>query len=158
MSELKQGGSMKKALSLLLSLLMCFSCCLVASAESSIETEIITESSGITPRYTYLDAISAGIDKKALGFVLCESYFACIYDGYTFILTCTLQRTDGTTGWENYKTESKTYTVSGGAGFDKTWFAPAGYAYRTQTTIQIKSNSTGKVVETATTASPVLYK
>lgn len=149
---------MKKTLSLFLALIMCFSCCLIASAESPIRTDTFSESSEITPRYTYLASVSAGIEKKSFGFVLCESTYACVYEGYTFILTCTLQRTDGTTGWINYKTDSATYTDLGTNGFDKTWFAPAGYAYRTHTTIQIKSNSTGNIVETATTASPVLYK
>lgn len=145
---------MKKTLSLFLSLILCFSCCLVASAESPIGTE----SSDVMPRYTYLASVSAGIDKKAFGFVLCESTYACVYEGYTFILTCTLQRTDGTTGWINYKTESETFTDLGTNIIEKTWFAPAGYAYRTLTKIQIKSNSTGQIVETATSDSPVLYK
>lgn len=149
---------MKKALSLLLSLILCFSCCLIASAETTIETGIISSSSEVMPRYTYLNNVTAGIGKKALGFVLCESTYNCMHEGYTFILTCTLQRTDGTTGWINYKTESATYTEIGTRGFDKTWFAPAGYAYRTLTKIEIKSNSTGKIVETATSDSPVLYK
>lgn len=148
---------MKKALSLLLSLILCFSCCLIASAETAIETEIIS-SSEVMPRYTYLSTVSAGIAKKALGFVLCEATYCCMHSGYTFILTCTLQRTDGTTGWINYKTESATYTSVGTKVLEKTWFAPAGYAYRTFTTIQIKSNSTGKIVESVTADSPVLYK
>lgn len=154
----KRGGNMKKTLSLFLALILCFSCCLIASAETTIETEINSASSEVMPRYTYLCSVSAGIAKKALGFVLCESTYNCMYNGYTFILTCTLQRTDGTTGWINYKTESETFTDLGTNIIEKTWFAPAGYAYRTLTKIEIKSNSTGKIVETATSDSPVLYK
>ena len=148
---------LKKILSLFLSIIMCFSCCLVASAETQVELEPYSESSEITPRYTYLSLVSAGIDKEALGFVLCASTYNCMYNGYTFVLTCTLQRTDGTTGWVSYKTTSKTYTEIGTNGIEKTWFAPAGYAYRTHTKIEIK-NSSNRVVETGTCASPVIYK
>lgn len=149
---------MKKLLSLFLSLIMCFSCCLIASAETSMESEISSEVTEITPRYTYLNSISATLTKKSLGFVLCESTYTCIASGYTFILTCTLQRTDENSGWSNYKTTSETFTTRGSNVISKTWFAPSGYTYRTYTKIQIKSNSTGSIVETATVTSPLLYK
>lgn len=147
----------KKTLSLFLAIIMCFSYCLVASAETQLEFEPYSESSEITPRYTYLCSVSAGIDKKSLGFVACVSTYNCMYEGYTFTLTCTLQRTDGTTGWVNYKTTSETFTDLGTNGIEKTWFAPAGYTYRTHTKIEVK-NSSNRVVESATTASPVIYK
>lgn len=149
---------LKRILALILSAVMMFSCCVFASAESNTETFELPSVSEITPRYTHLISVSAGISEEGLGFVLCESTYNCMHENYTFVLTCTLQRTDGTTGWQTYKTATETFTDLGTNGMEKLWFAPAGYAYRTHTTIVIKNSRTSKVVETATCASPVIYK
>ncbi|MBQ7043678.1 MAG: hypothetical protein IJN78_03640 [Clostridia bacterium] len=149
---------MKRILALALSVVMMFSCCVFASAESNTETFELSGQSEVTPRYTHLISVSAGIKEKALGFVFCESTYSCMHEDYTFVLTCTLQRTDGTTGWQTYKTATETFLEIGTQVLSKTWFAPAGYAYRTFTTIVIKNSRTSKVVETATCASPVIYK
>lgn len=111
----------------------------------------------VMPCYTYLDSISSGISEAALGFVNCTSNFISFDNGLTFVLTCTLQRTDGSYAWEAYKTKTETYTGKGSYTISKTWFAPANYAYRVYTTLTIK-NSAGTVVETATKASGVIYK
>lgn len=148
---------MKKILALILSIVMLSTCCIYASADST-ENPDLSSLSEITPRYTHINLVSAGIDEKALGFVICESTYNCTLDNYTFVLTCTLQRTDGTTGWQTYKTATETYTTIGTHIIDKTWFAPAGYAYRTFTTVVVKNSRTQKVVETATCDSPVIYK
>ncbi|MBQ5591573.1 MAG: hypothetical protein IIU80_01355 [Clostridia bacterium] len=150
---------MKKILAFMLSLVMMSMCCIYASAESNTETFELMSDSEASPRYTHLGAVSAGIKEKALGFVLCESTYACMHENYTFVLTCTLQRTDGSAaGWQTYKTTTETFLELGTNGITETWFAPAGYAYRTFTTIVIKNSRTGKVVETATCDSPVIYK
>lgn len=149
---------MKRILALILSIVMMLSCCIFVSAESNTETFEIPIESEAAPRYTHLNTVSAAIEEKALGFVYCESTYNCMHENYTFVLTCTLQRTDGTTGWQTYKTATETFTEIGTRGITETWFAPAGYAYRTFTTIVIKNSRTSKVVETATCDSPVIYK
>ena len=152
---------MRRIIALILSIVMCISCGITASATDNYNTDYTSSSQQddivVTPRYTYLSAVSAGIAKEALGFVTCTSTYACMYEGYTFTLTCTLQRTDGNTGWINYKSETKTFTEIGTEGIEKLWFAPAGYAYRTHSKIVIK-NASGVVVETETAASPTIYK
>jgi hypothetical protein len=154
---------MKRIIAFTLSMIILVSCCFTVSAHNvnnadSTTSTVQQESSVITPRYTYLTSLSAGIAKETLGFVTCTSTFTCMHEGYTFTLTCTLQRTDGsTTGWVNYKSDTQTFTEIGADGFDKLWFAPAGYAYRTHTKIVIK-NASGTVVETATGVSPTIYK
>ena len=110
----------------------------------------------VAPCYDNLDSISSGISEGLLGFVTCTSAFISFENNKTFVLTCYLQRTDGESGWENYKSKTETYTGKGSYTIEKSWFAPSGYAYRTYTKLQIK-NSAGTVVETATVASPVHY-
>ena len=153
---------MRRIVALILSIIMCIGCGITASAADDYNTDYTSSSQQddivVTPRYTYLSAMSAGIAKEALGFVTCTSTYNCMYEGYTFTLTSTLQRTDGSaTGWRSYKSETKTFTEIGTRGIEKTWFTPAGYAYRTHTKIVIK-NANGVVVETETTASPTIYK
>ena len=148
---------MKKILALILSIIMSITCCLSVAASENLGITGDLEAV-VTPRYTHINSISATIGERALGFVLCASTYSCMLDNYTFVLTCTLQRTDGTTGWVNYKTETQTFTDLGTNVLENTWFAPAGYAYRTYTTIVVKNSRTSKVVETATTYSPTLYK
>ena len=111
----------------------------------------------VAPCYTYINSISAGLSKGALGFVTCTSDFISFETDKTFVLTCYLQRTDGSAAWSNYKSETKTFTGKGSFTIEKSWFAPANYAYRTYTKVQVK-NSAGTVVETVTKASGVIYK
>ena len=110
----------------------------------------------VSPCYTYLNSISAGISEGVLGFVNCTSNFISFETNKTFVMTCYLQRTDGNSGWVNYKSKTETYTGQGSYNIDKSWFAPSGYAYRVYTKLQIK-NSAGTIVETATVASAVHY-
>ena len=138
-------------------------CCVGVFANSSLEQDksLISNSSEtslVTPRYTHVSYVGAKIVETSLGFVRCTSTAACMYDNYTFVLTCTLQRTDGSTGWSNYKTTTETFTALGENAVEKTWYAPAGYTYRTHTEIVIKNSRTGKVVETATADSPFIYR
>ena len=112
----------------------------------------------VMPCYTYIDSISSGITEAALGFVNCTSNVKSFQTDKTFVLTCTLQRTDGSTAWQNYKTTTETFSGQGSFTIEKTWFAPATYdGYRVLTTLTVK-NSAGTVVETATKASGVIYK
>lgn len=112
----------------------------------------------VMPCYTYIDSISSGITKAALGFVNCTSNCISFQEDKTFVLTCTLQRTDGSTPWENYKTKTESFSGMGSFTIEKTWFAPATYdAYRVLTTLSVK-NSAGTVVETASRTSGVIYK
>lgn len=110
----------------------------------------------VSPCYTYLNSISAGISEGVLGFVNCTSNFISFETNKTFVLTCYLQRTDGQSAWVNYKSKTETYTGKGSYTISKSWFAPSGYAYRVYTKLQIK-NSAGTIVETATVASSVHY-
>lgn len=155
---------MKKVLSLILSIIIFASFgmnAMAAGVYDCSDLKIITAESDtptVTPRYKYLAFVSATIDEKASDNVLCASTYNCMYSGYTFTLTCTLQRSDGSiTGWVNYKSASQSYTSIGAHGIEKIWYAPAGYAYRTHTTIVIK-NSSGVIVEQETCNSPVIYK
>lgn len=110
----------------------------------------------VAPCYDNLTSIGAGISEKALGFVACTSDFISYETDKTFVLTCYLQRTDGNSGWVNYKSKTETYTGKGSYTISKSWFAPSGYAYRVYTKLQIK-NSAGTIVETATKGSGVYY-
>lgn len=155
---------MKRFLALILSIIILasFSTSALAAGvydySDSESTFSENNDSAVTPRYKYLAFVSASIVEKPSNNVLCTSTYNCMYSGYTFTLTCTLQRADGSaTGWVNYKTASQTYTTIGAHGMERTWYAPAGYAYRTLTTIVIK-NASGTIVEQDTCASSVIYK
>ena len=112
----------------------------------------------VMPCYNYISSISAGISEAAMGFVNCTSNAKSFQADKTFVLTCTLQRTDGSTAWQNYKTTTETFYGKGSFTIEKTWFAPATYdAYRVLTTLTVK-NSAGTVVETASRSSGIIYK
>lgn len=145
---------MKKLLSLILALIMLAVPMCVQTYATEGETNY---DDLVMPCYTYISSISAGISKGTLGFVDCLSDFVSFDNGLTFVLTCTLQRTDGSDAWSAYKSKSETYSGMGSYTIEKSWFAPANYAYRVLTTLTVK-NSAGTVVETATKASAVLYK
>lgn len=153
---------MKKIFALFLSIIIFTTCCLNVTA-NNITNENNTlfstaTSQNATPRYILLSYVSAGIAEESLGFIRCTSTANCMHEDYTFVLTCTLQRTNGSTGWVNYKTKTETFTQVGENIVWKSWFAPAGYTYRTHTEIVIKNSRTGKTVETATADSPLVYK
>ena len=145
---------MKKILSLILAAIllvmpMCFES--YASEETNYDDLV-------APCYTHLSQISASLIEGSLGFVTCTSNAVSFKENITMVLTCALQRTDGTYAWENYKTKTETYTNGTVSNtIQKTWFAPANYAYRVKTTVTIK-NASGVVVETASVNSKVLYK
>ena len=107
--------------------------------------------------FVYLRSITASIYEKPLGFIKCVSQFKFLSEPYTIVVTCALQRTDGSSGWVVYKSASQTFSNELFEGLEKSWFAPAGYAYRTHTKVQVK-NSSGTVIETQTINSSVIYK
>lgn len=155
---------MKRFLALILSIIILASfstSALAAGVYDYSQPELTTAENDalvVMPRYKYLAFVSASIGEKPSNNVLCTSTYNCMYSGYTFTLTCTLQRTDGSvTGWVNYKTASQSYTTIGAHGMERTWYAPPGYAYRTLTKIVIK-NASGTIVEQDTCASSVIYK
>lgn len=141
---------MKKIISILLALVL-LAAPLGVSAYAEANYDDL-----VSPCYDNLTSISAGISEGFLGFVTCTSDFISYQNDKTFVLTCYLQRTDGNSGWVNYKSKSETFTGKGSYYIEKSWFAPSGYAYRTYTKLQIK-NSAGTVIETATKASAVYY-
>lgn len=146
---------MKKLLSFILALVL-FAVPMCVEADAS-EGDVNYDDL-VMPCYTYIDSISACITEAALGFVDCMSNCTSFQADKTFVLTCTLQRTDGSTAWQNYKTTTETFSGKGSFTITKTWFAPATYdAYRVLTTLSVK-NSAGTVVETASRSSLVLYK
>lgn len=141
---------MKKIISLLLTAVL-----LVAPLSLSSYAEVNYDDL-VSPCYDNLASISAGLSEGILGFVNCTSNFVSSETDKTFVMTCYLQRTDGQSGWVNYKLKTETYTGKGSYYIEKSWFAPSGYAYRTYTKLQIK-NSAGTIVETATKGSGVYY-
>ena len=145
---------MKKLLSLLLALIMLAVPMCVQTYATEGETNY---DDLVMPCYTYISSISACITEGSLGFVNCLSNCTSFQTDKTFVLTCTLQRCTASSAWENYKTKTETFSGKGSFYVDKSWFAPANYAYRVVTTLTVK-NSAGTVVETATKASAVLYK
>lgn len=145
---------MKKILSLVLAVIMMT---MPLCVESYASDGDINYDDLVAPCYTYIDSISAGISEGILGFVTCTSAFTSFDSGKTFVLTCYLQRTDASSAWENYKSKSETYSGKGSYAFEKNWFAPGPYDYRTVTKLEVK-NSAGTIVETATKASAVIYK
>lgn len=145
---------MKRILSIVLAVIMMvlpLSVSTIASGDNANYDDLVA------PCYDNVTTISAGITKGSLGFVTCTSHFKSVENGKTFVMTCYLQRTDGSDSWANYKSTSETYSGAGGYTISKNWFAPAGYAYRTYTKVQVK-NSAGTVIETITTFSATLYK
>lgn len=145
---------MKRLLAVILAVILM----IVPLCVGAVASEDTTSESVVMPRYTTINSISSGISKGLLGFVDCTSNFVSFETDKTFVLTCYLQRTDEDSGWSNYKSKSETFSGDGlSFSIDKSWFAPAGYAYRTYTKLQVK-NSAGTVVETATIASSVIYK
>lgn len=141
---------MKRIISLLLTVVLLVAPLGVSSYAESNYDDLVA------PCYDNLDMIGAGITEGILGFVTCTSDFVSFETNKTFVLTCYLQRTDGESGWVNYKSKTETYTGKGSYTIEKSWFAPSGYAYRTYTKLQIK-NSAGTIVETATKGSGVYY-
>lgn len=145
---------MKKFLSIILAVIMV---AIPLCVESFASDNEVNYDDLIAPCYENLSMITAGISEGILGFVTCTSSFISYQTNKTFVLTCYLQRTDASSGWENYKTKTETYSGKGSFGFEKNWFAPAPYDYRTYTKLEVK-NSAGTIVETATVASAVIYK
>lgn len=145
---------MKKALSLILAVILMVTplCVQAYASESDVNYDDL-----VAPCYSNLDAIGACISEGVLGFVTCTSCFISFTENRTFVLTCYLQRTDGTQAWENYKSKSETYTGKGSYTIEKNWFAPATHDYRVYTLLEVK-NSAGTVIETAYVKSDVLYK
>ena len=145
---------MKKILSMILAVIIMIMPLSVGvfASESDVNYDDL-----VAPCYDNISSVSAIISETALGFANCTSDFVSSETNRTFVLTCYLQRTDGESGWVNYKSKSETYTSKGAYTIDKKWYAPSGYAYRTYTKLQVK-NSSGTVIETATVASSVLYK
>lgn len=145
---------MKKALSLILAVILMVTplCVQAYASESDVNYDDL-----VAPCYSNLDAIGACISEGVLGFVTCTSSFISFTENRTFVLTCYLQRTDGTQAWENYKSKSETYTGKGSYTIEKNWFAPATHDYRVYTLLEVK-NSAGTVIETAYVKSNVLYK
>lgn len=148
---------MKKIISVLLSMIMLFSISALSVQVNAYDAEESVVFAQIEPRFQYADSATAGITKGSLGFVTCLSQCTILAKGVNVTLTCTLQRTDGSEAWANYKSTSITFASPDMRSIEKSWFAPAGYAYRTYTKMQIK-NSAGTVLETVTVASNVLYK
>ena len=110
----------------------------------------------VMPCYTYIISITSALTKGSLGFVTCTSSANGVNSSTTFTITCSLQRYNGS-AWDTYKTKSETFSGAGDHIVEKSWYAPAGYTYRTLTTITVK-NSAGTVVETASLASKTLVK
>lgn len=145
---------MKKFLSLILAVILSVApLCINASASDSD----VNYDDLVAPCYDNLTAIGACISNGVLGFVTCTSAFISYETDKTFVLTCYLQRTNGSSAWANYKSTSETYSGKGSYTIEKKWFAPANYNYRVLTKLDVK-NSSGTIVETATITSNVLYK
>lgn len=146
---------MKKLLSILLAavLLAAPMCVEAYASDGDVNYDDL-----VMPCYTYISSIGACITEASLGFVNCSSTCTSFQADKTFVLTCTLQRTDGSSAWADYKTHTESYYGIGSFTISKTWLAPATYdAYRVKTTLTVK-NSAGTVLETATKASGVIYK
>lgn len=111
----------------------------------------------VMPRYSNLASITAGAEEQSLGFIGCLSNVITHSEDKTFVITCTLQRTDGSSAWEDYKYATKTFTGLGSHSVEKTWYAPANYAYRVETYLVVK-NKAGTVIETASVKSNVVYR
>lgn len=145
---------MKRILSIFLAMIIMVTPLCVSTVAVETETNYDDQ---IAPCYVYVEALYASITKGSLGFVTCLSKFNTFDTSKTYVLTCYLQRTDGSSAWSNYKSKSETFTGGGSFDIEKTWFAPAGYAYRTKTEVKVK-NSSGTVLETVSNTSSVLYK
>ncbi len=145
---------MKKLLSIILAFIMLAMPMCIEAYASDGETNY---DDLVMPCYTYISSISAGISEGLLGFAVCFSDCSSFQADKTFVLTCTLQRTDGSHAWESYKTTTETFSGKGSFTIEKKWFTPINYTYRVLTTLSVK-NSAGTVVETASRASGVLYK
>lgn len=148
------GFFMKKFLSLILAFSIIATSLTVQSFAA--ETDLNYDDQ-IAPCYENLSKLNAIIENGTLGFVNCISSFESVTSGKTFVLTCYLQRTDGSTAWQNYRSKTETYTSKGTYTINKNWFAPSGYSYRTLTKLEVK-NSSGTLIETVTAVSSVIHK
>ncbi len=144
---------MKKLISLILALVLIS---VPLSVTTFAEEPVTNYDDLVMPCYTYIIQIISALEKGSLGFVTCGSSANGVNSSTTFTITCSLQRYNGS-AWETYKTKSETFPGAGDHTVEKSWFAPAGYTYRTLTTITVK-NSAGTVVETASLASKTLTK
>ena len=144
---------MKKLISLILALVLIAVPLSIETFAAELETNY---DDLVMPCYTYIISITSALEKGSLGFVTCLSSVSGATSSTTFTITCSLQRFNGSM-WENYKTKSETFSGVGHNAIEKSWYAPAGYTYRTLTTITVK-NSAGTVVETASLASKTLVK
>lgn len=99
----------------------------------------------ISPRYSYISALSAGLNISNTGIAACSA--GCVIDnGDSLVLTCSLQRYNGST-WTTVKSWSATAARS--TVLQKSYAVYSGYTYRVRTTCSVY-NSNGVLVESGT--------
>lgn len=107
----------------------------------------------IQPRYTILRNFVADLDIGSSGLASVYSSVDAQNDVYTLSLEMELQRSTNGRTWSGVKSWSASQT--GHISLDKTIYVSSGYSYRIHATATI-SNSSGRVVETATTDSSTI--
>ena len=135
---------MKKTLKITISLALVL-------ALLSISVLATAEENAIMPRYANIVGIMTGLDISINGKATCGTSVT-LYpsSNCTCTVEMTLQQNDGS-GWDDLKT----WTVAGGEDvfIEKYRYVDSGYDYRVES-VTFVYNSTGNLVETATTHSP----
>lgn len=111
------------------------------------------EESTISPRYTYIQYMSAGLDiDDTWGLTDCSA--GCtVYGGDSVILTCSLQQYNGSY-WTTIK--SWTSTTKPSALITKNYGVYSGYTYRVKASCSVY-NSSGTLIESGTCYSNQVY-
>lgn len=131
----------------LLSLLLTF--CLLASTTSAANLNNIP----VQPRFITLSILEAHLDVSFSGLSQSNCIVKPSNASYTVMLTLELQRGGGTSfstikSWED--------SGSGTVTLDQSWYVSRGYEYRVYVTARVY-NSSGSLVETATTVSDTVF-
>ena len=112
----------------------------ISTEESYPETKIIS------PRYTHVNLIAAGLIISDAGYATSYGSVQLSQNGYSSTLTCELQRYNNGS-WTTLKTWTATGSTMFGADVEGHYYITSGYNYRSHVTAVIKDSS-GKTVET----------
>lgn len=108
--------------------------------------------STITPRYSYIEGISASLSINSWGLTDCYSS-SVVYGGDSVVLTCSLQQYNGST-WTTVK--SWTATTKPSATIAKNYGVYSGYTYRVKASCSVY-NSSGNLLENGYIYSDEVY-
>ena len=121
-------------------------CILAIMLTMQISVSAMGTENTISPRYSYISTLAADLSiNKTTGVATCTAGGG-IDNGDSLVLSCRLQRYNGST-WTTVKTWSTTTAIS--TVFQKSYAVYSGYTYRVRVTGSVY-NSNGVLVESGT--------